>query len=487
MRRFWVVLLAVFLMALPAMADQVDGLASSSQSAPAQLQDLYVNPGGLGDVLVFPYYNARTGLDYFRIVNTSDKGIIGKLRLREGKESKEVLDFIVCLSPHDEFTFWVVDPAVVGLTGNTAVVLRGNSGTGLMADTDTVVAPGGWTVAATRTITSGGQSIDAARTFEGYVEFFALKAIAVADSADFHSKIPDAAACLAAAKATEGYEDAPNALMGEAYIFNLNTLDSDGVSTYAYKAVAFANFQDSPMAAGLTTDRPLFADAKAGLMGVNYVLAKKDLYAFYDLQNYLQGQTDLILNFVTKKENIDNGYASIYYDSDKCVSITAKVYDDKENFPTSGVDFSPVPPGQKPRVCNEVTYLPVGSSSTILNTQLKELSVATSYQLGWLQLSFDKGESTVGDFVAYGQPVLAYQLQSYFGGIAADRMLPLSYEPEISSSGEQQGGGQQGQGASTTINGVTVDCNTDCAATFGSDIVALTQCAAWQSNNCQQQ
>ena len=451
--RKWLLLgfLALVLAVVPAMADQIDGLASSSQSVPAQLQDLYVNPGGMGDVLIFPYYNARTGVNYFKIVNTSDKGIVGKLRLREGKESEEVLDFIVCLSPHDEFSFWVVDPAMVGLSGNTAAVLRGNSGTGLMADTDTIVAPGGWTVAYTRTTTSAGKAIPADRTFEGYIEFFALNAIDVASSAAFHQLIPDANACLAAATGTLNgaqFEDAPNALVGEGYIFNLsNLLDSDGVSTYAYKAVALANFENKPLFAGLTTDRPLFADAAAGLQAVNYVLTKSNLYVLYDLQSYLQGQTDVILNFVTKKENVDNLLAGQYYNPSTCtssdytkccVTLTAKVYDDKENYPTSGVDFSPTPPGQQPKVCNEVTYLPVGASATpIFNTDLHELNVNTSYELGWARLSFNVGSTTLGDSTVEGQPVLAYQIQSYFGGVL-DHMLPVSYDLVKTTSEEQQ-------------------------------------------------
>ena len=448
-----------------AMADQINGLASSSQVAPTQLQNLYVNPGGMGDVLVFPYYNVRNGnaLNYFKIVNTSDRGVIGKLRIREGKESKEVLDFIVCLSPHDEFSFWMADPNLLnisGVSGNTAVVIR--RGGGLVADTDTIVAPGGWDVAETRTLNVD----DPSRTFEGYIEFFGLSSV---DGSVFEERITNAEACKEAAEGTLDVElgDVPDALIGEGYIFDLNTEDTDGVATYAYKAVAFAHFQNRAISAGLTTDLPLFDDAAATLVGVNYALTKTNLYVMYDLNSNFQGQTDVILNFLTKKENIDKGYMQYYCtacnssDYTKCcVCISAKIYDDKENSPEApkpGVDFSPQRPEHPeiPKVCNEVTYMPVGTDETILDTGLKELKIDTSYELGWARISFDNGYTTLGDVTLRGQPVLAYQLMSYYGGIV-DHMLPVNYDV---LRGGEAGGGAQCDAQHLNLCASKEDCN----------------------------
>ena len=63
----------------------------------------------LGNVLLFPYYtvrdNPKTGTPYrtsFTVTNTSDKVVVLKFRLRDHKNSQDVLDFIWAMSPKDE-------------------------------------------------------------------------------------------------------------------------------------------------------------------------------------------------------------------------------------------------------------------------------------------------------------------------------------------------------------------------------------------------
>ena len=71
-----------------------------------------VNPNGLGQVLVYPYYTVRSpagaGVANYNtllsIVNTTSSQKAVKVRFREGKASKEVLDFNVFLTPKDMWT-----------------------------------------------------------------------------------------------------------------------------------------------------------------------------------------------------------------------------------------------------------------------------------------------------------------------------------------------------------------------------------------------
>ena len=71
-----------------------------------------VNPNGLGQVLIYPYYTVRSpagaGVANYNtllsIVNTTSSQKAVKVRFREGKASKEVLDFNVFLSPYDMWT-----------------------------------------------------------------------------------------------------------------------------------------------------------------------------------------------------------------------------------------------------------------------------------------------------------------------------------------------------------------------------------------------
>lgn len=77
---------------------------------------VYVNPDGLGQVLIYPYYTVRetNGNAYntlLSVVNStgSVKGV--KVRFMEGKNSRETLDFNLYLSPYDVWTAAIIPTA----------------------------------------------------------------------------------------------------------------------------------------------------------------------------------------------------------------------------------------------------------------------------------------------------------------------------------------------------------------------------------------
>lgn len=70
-----------------------------------------LNPDGLGQVLIYPYYtvnqngNSLNNLQtLFSVVNTTDQGKAVKVRFVEGYNSREVRDFHLYLSPYDVWT-----------------------------------------------------------------------------------------------------------------------------------------------------------------------------------------------------------------------------------------------------------------------------------------------------------------------------------------------------------------------------------------------
>lgn len=68
-------------------------------------QAVHVNPDGTGQVLLFPYYNARDGyVTNVNLVNSTDQTKAVKIRFREGKTSNDVLDFNIYMSPNDVWT-----------------------------------------------------------------------------------------------------------------------------------------------------------------------------------------------------------------------------------------------------------------------------------------------------------------------------------------------------------------------------------------------
>lgn len=87
----------------------IAGLTSVAlaQSAPAAL---YLNPDGLGQVLIYPYYTTNGGnATLMSVVNTTDRTKAVKVRFLEGRNSQEVLDFNLYLSPFDVWTGSISD------------------------------------------------------------------------------------------------------------------------------------------------------------------------------------------------------------------------------------------------------------------------------------------------------------------------------------------------------------------------------------------
>lgn len=89
-------------MALALSAAVVGAVATTSTQAVQLAQD------GLGDAAIFQYYTAQANWQtFFRVVNTDDdSGVAVKFRFREAANSREVLDFVVFLSPGDVWTAW---------------------------------------------------------------------------------------------------------------------------------------------------------------------------------------------------------------------------------------------------------------------------------------------------------------------------------------------------------------------------------------------
>jgi hypothetical protein len=64
-----------------------------------------VNPDGLGQVLLYPYYTVNAGnLTALSVVNTTDMGKAVKVRFLDAMNSKETLDFNLYLSAYDVWT-----------------------------------------------------------------------------------------------------------------------------------------------------------------------------------------------------------------------------------------------------------------------------------------------------------------------------------------------------------------------------------------------
>jgi hypothetical protein len=108
------------------------GVVAAAGSASA----VHVNPDGTGQVLLYPYYTVRSdgGVpaaspeyydNYLSIVNSTNSTKAVKVRILEGKNSREVLDFNLYLSPYDVWTGGIVRTATGGglISGDNSCVV----------------------------------------------------------------------------------------------------------------------------------------------------------------------------------------------------------------------------------------------------------------------------------------------------------------------------------------------------------------------------
>ncbi|MCF6263967.1 MAG: hypothetical protein L3J24_10330 [Xanthomonadales bacterium] len=85
----------------------IAGIASSAQA-------VNINPDGLGQVLIYPYYTTNNGLQtVLSVVNTTDEAKAVKVRFLESLNSREVLDFNLYMSAYDVWTAALYDNAGV--------------------------------------------------------------------------------------------------------------------------------------------------------------------------------------------------------------------------------------------------------------------------------------------------------------------------------------------------------------------------------------
>ncbi len=144
------------------------GLASTAQA-------INLNPDGLGQVLVYPYYTVNNGNDtYVSIVNTTNRGKAVKVRFLEGRNSKEVLDFNLYMSPYDVWAGAAISLDANGpgnlLTRDTSCTvpaIRTNTSLQQLADGTRYVPFRNFQYSGTNN-DNGGQSL--IRTREGHLE-----------------------------------------------------------------------------------------------------------------------------------------------------------------------------------------------------------------------------------------------------------------------------------------------------------------------------
>ena len=328
-------------------------VAASVAGSAAVHAGQYVNPEKTGQVLLFPFYNADNGnATNMHIVNTTDGVKAVKVRFLEYKNSDEVLDFNLYLSPKDHFAFGVIadpngDGAAVITADNSCTVPALGSPNGAFAGTTTENADGSITriqpfvnyqYANDKDVDSSVQ-----RTLTGHVEIIEMGVVgdaaggtvkngkAYASSATHGATgVPASCANLDAAWATGAWATAPNTeitaptggLYGLAYHINVDAAAAFGFEPVAIDqwasavvhtnpgsllpSIASNGVQNAAIHHGLGGDQHVQVVFNSGIEATSAILMTESLSNDVMVNSAIGGMTDWVVTFPTKRAHVDS-------------------------------------------------------------------------------------------------------------------------------------------------------------------------------------
>lgn len=448
----------------------VAGLGSVGMAGTASAVN--INTNGTGQVLIYPYFTVRGGTDtYVSVVNTTTSAKAVKVRFTEGKNSREVLDFNLYLSPRDVWT-----GAVVNTTNGAKLITADKSCTypaipAAGADFVNYAYSG---AVVNGIVNAGGDGATASldRTREGYFEIIEMGVItnATIAAAVTHTSagVPANCATVQTASMVMDATGGANAvaapsggLAGTASMLNVAT-----GTDYAYDAVALAAFTNlnSWFAAGdirpdmrnaspavsrvfkggtvVTTDWTGSSNtALTGSPSVNSVTAvlmHDNIINEYVLDTVTVSATDWVVTMPTKRYYVPvaaasaaGGYSpfTVSFNNGACEPVTVNYWDREEQTTSTPVGFSPPQPGAVG------TCLPWESTVVSFNATVTGVSnvlgstnttnIAPIFQNGWVNLGFAQSYSSAaaaplsspaGVHTYTGLPIVGFMLQNFKNG-----------------------------------------------------------------------
>ena len=412
-----------------------------------------LNNDGTGQVLIYPYYTVNAGNQtLLSVVNTTNLGKAVKVRIIEGRNSREVLDFNLYLSPQDVWTASIFD---TDNTGPGAIITGDNSCTAPRFSQSGEVLNGipfvsFFNFAYIAPAADGGPT-NLERTREGYVEIIEMGTIRensqLAGFINHKNGVPpgcnDVSAIWAGFSGTGTEPFAASITPASGGLFGGGAVVNSANGTYInYTAQALDGFYstsnhtppDSLLPSLRSADpRSLVFNngqlissvwATGGEDAVSSVFMSELLFNEFTTETALNAASEWVVTFPTKRFYVDSftagagvpfaPFTRAFVNGSACEALTFDVRDREEGRPTTSVGFSPQPPGAVPNsLCFEVNVLSFsqtitnvpapdnGSSpSRILGSTLtRNLNPAignTAVRAGWLSVNLGNNPVTTG-------------------------------------------------------------------------------------------
>lgn len=408
-------------------------LAASGAANAVHLAD-----SGLGQVLIFPYYTVRNAsVTTITVVNHTDRVKALKVRFLEGKASKEVLDFNLYLSPHDQWA-GVIGQSVA--SGGTLLYASDTS-----CATPAIPAKGVEFRNYSYMQDPVGGTLD--RTREGYAEIIEMADFLPGSASEIAvthtAKLPANCTALTADTVPRDIVIGSGGLSGQGYIINAG----NGTS-FGYTATALDNFsknhpiwfEPGSINPNLTNVNPKISyvfDRRAGLFitewatgnasapvdPVSAVLSRVSLLNTYSTNAAVGATSSWVVTLPTKSYYFRGNAAAKLFPSalsavGSCIPISMEAWNGEEGVVSAQV-FAGTTQNQ---ICWESSVLNFGASAA--------LGVGNSYRVavdsnadGNARLSFGAGTglSTNGAITTIVSPSATATTRTnvFFSGLPA--------------------------------------------------------------------
>ena len=399
---------------------------------------VHVNPDGLGQVLLYPYFTVReqaAGAPYnslLSVVNSTSSAKAVKVRFLEGRNSREILDFNLYLSAKDVWT---------------AAILPTSDGAGIITADKSCTTPTVSSNAAdpTRFVNfayasdPAGGSLD--RTREGYIEIIEMGNVTGETAVDVTHIAGVPLDCPGITDATArrdtvlgngglfGGITLINVLLGEDFTADATALDNFNTTG----PIWFAPGDTRPDLTFSTTQFEIFrgtsvvvGTAPRGIDAVSAALMHRNVYNEFVLDSVTKSGTDWVVTFPTKRfyftgNTVTSLFQRNFTSTGSCDDVGITVYDREERTPTTPQGFSPPPPGAAPSaLCWEANVVTFNNSNVFASKNVA--NITTTFQNGWVDMNL-VGPTTppahtlgtsAGTF--QGLPVIGFAAQSFLNG-----------------------------------------------------------------------
>ena len=368
-------------------------------------QAVGVNPTGLGDALIYPYYTVKGSENPYNtllsIINTTNSTKAVKIRFREGKASAEVLDFNIFLSPYDMWT------ANLKASATGGVVLK-------TADASCTIPRVVNNAEFRNTLYVGDRADDDSleRLREGYFEVIEMATYSdghvIAVNSKHANGVPKDCSKVTNAAASTGFQDTQGGLSGTVSLVSPGT----GLNAAADPTPLYGCFVDQYYFSN--EDQPTFADcvdwsntpkSNGNVVHANWngdgadatsaALMKDSILNEFVLDAATNSATDWVVTFPTKHFYVSNTSAlppgklfqSALTDTGSCDDILVNTWDREERTKTPDQDdFSPSQKTPNVQLCWEANIVTFNDKNLFNSTQT--LGITTAFENGWARIDF---------------------------------------------------------------------------------------------------